>query len=101
MSTLIWISASGILMSAIALIGSVTLVLQETTLKKILLPLVALAAGTLLGGALFHMIPASVDRLGNNISIYAWILVGFTFFLGLEQFLQWHHCHRAQASTAP
>ena len=101
MSTLIWISASGILMSAIALIGSVTLVLQETTLKKILLPLVALAAGTLLGGALFHMIPASVDRLGNNISIYAWILVGFTFFLGLEQFLQWHHCHRAPSEHRP
>ena len=52
MSTLIWIAASGILMSAIALIGSVTLILQETTLKKILLPLVALAAGTLLGQAL-------------------------------------------------
>ena len=78
-------------MSAIALVGSVTLVLREETLKKLLLPLVALASGTLLGGALFHMIPASVDELGNHLSIYIWILVGFALFLGLEQFLHWHH----------
>jgi hypothetical protein len=32
MSTLIWILGSGILMSAIALIGSVTLFIQEATL---------------------------------------------------------------------
>lgn len=88
-------------MSAIALVGSVTLVLQEKTLKKLLLPLVALAAGTLLGGALFHMIPASVDKLGNDLRIYVWIIVGFTVFLGLEQFLHWHHCHRAPSEHRP
>jgi zinc and cadmium transporter len=101
MSTFLWIASSGILMSAIALVGSVTLVLKETTLKKLLLPLVALAAGTLLGGALFHMIPASVDKLGNDLWIYVWILVGFTLFLGLEQFLHWHHCHRTPSEHRP
>jgi zinc and cadmium transporter len=101
MSTLIWILGSGILMSAIALIGSVTLFIREATLKKLLLPLVALAAGTLLGGALFHMIPASVDKLGNRLSIYVWILLGFAIFLGLEQFLHWHHCHRAPSEHRP
>lgn len=101
MSTFLWIFCSGMLMSAIALVGSVTLVLQEKTLKKLLLPLVALAAGTLLGGALFHMIPASVDKLGNDLRIYVWIIVGFTVFLGLEQFLHWHHCHRAPSEHRP
>lgn len=81
-------------MSAIALVGSGTLVLRETTLKKLLLPLVALASGTLLGGALFHMIPASVEKLGNRLSIYIWVLVGFSIFFALEQFMHWHHCHR-------
>jgi len=88
-------------MSAIALIGSVTLCFQEATLKKLLLPLVALAAGTLLGGALFHMIPAAVDKLGNDLWIYIWILVGFALFLALEQFLHWHHCHRAPSEHRP
>ena len=52
MPTILWIISSGLLMSVIALIGSVTLFLNEATLKKLLLPLVALAAGSLLGGAL-------------------------------------------------
>jgi zinc and cadmium transporter len=101
MTTFAWIVFSGLLMSAIALVGSLTLVLREETLKKLLLPMVALAAGTLLGGALFHMIPASVDKLGNELSIYIWILIGFGIFLGLEQFLHWHHCHRAVSEHRP
>jgi zinc and cadmium transporter len=101
MTTFFWIVASGILMSAIALVGSVTLVLHETTLRRLVLPLVALAAGTLLGGALFHMIPAAVDKLGNDLSIYVWIVMGFAFFLALEQFLHWHHCHRAPSEHRP
>lgn len=88
-------------MSAIALIGSVTLFLSEATLKKILLPLVALAAGTLLGGALLHMVPAAIEASGNRASIYLWVLVGFTLFLALEQFLHWHHCHRAPSEHRP
>jgi zinc and cadmium transporter len=101
MTTFLWILFSGILMSAIALVGSLTLVLREENLKTLLLPLVALAAGTLLGGALFHMIPASVDKLGNQLSIYVWILFGFAIFLGLEQFLHWHHCHRTPSEHRP
>lgn len=101
MTIFLWIVLGGLLMSAIALVGSVTLILREETLKKLLLPLVALAAGTLLGGALFHMIPASVDKLGNQLSIYTWVLIGFAVFLGLEQFLHWHHCHRAPSEHRP
>jgi zinc and cadmium transporter len=101
MTTFFWIFFSGLLMSAIALVGSLTLVLQEATLKKILLPLVALAAGTLLGGALLHMIPAAIEKSGNHVSIYLWILLGFTLFLALEQFLHWHHCHRTPSEHRP
>jgi zinc and cadmium transporter len=98
---LAWIIASGVLMSAIALVGSVTLFLRETTLKKLLLPLVSLAAGTLLGGALLHMLPAAIEKSGNRPSIYLWTLLGFTLFLALEQFLHWHHCHRAPSEHRP
>jgi zinc and cadmium transporter len=101
MPTLLWIVAGGILMSAIALVGGVTLLLPEPTLKKILRPLVALAAGTLLGGAMFHMIPAAVETFGNGLWIYIWILVGFALFFVLEQFLHWHHCHRVPHEHRP
>jgi zinc and cadmium transporter len=97
MSTLAWIISSGILMSAIALIGSVTLFLKDTTLQRIILPLVAFAAGSLIGGAFFHMIPAGMTTYGGDETFYLWVLLGFTVFLGLEQLLHWHHCRRAGA----
>jgi zinc and cadmium transporter len=101
MTTFFWIFFSGLLMSAIALVGSLTLFLQEATLKKLLLPLVSLAAGTLLGGALLHMLPAAIEKSGNQASVYLWTLLGFTLFLALEQFLHWHHCHRAPSEHRP
>jgi zinc and cadmium transporter len=97
MSTLAWIVTSGLLMSAIALVGSVTLVLKESTLQRILLPLVGFSAGSLIGGAFFYMIPAGLAAYGSGISFFAWILSGFTVFFALEQFLHWHHCRRAAA----
>jgi zinc and cadmium transporter len=96
MTTFLWILLSGTLMSAVALVGSVTLVLSESTLKKILLPLVAFAAGSLIGGALFHMIPASLTTMPVMITL-RWVALGFLLFFALEQFLHWHHCHRAYA----
>ncbi len=63
MDTLYWIIGSSLLMSAIAMVGSVTLLLKAETLQRILLPLVAFAAGSLIGGAFFHMIPAGLDAL--------------------------------------
>jgi zinc and cadmium transporter len=98
MSTLGWIIGSSLLMSAIALVGSVTLVLKEETLQRIILPLVAFAAGSLIGGAFFHMIPAGIAQSGNSTTFYVWILAGFSSFFALEQLLHWHHCHRASAS---
>jgi len=98
MDTLYWIIGSSLLMSAIAMVGSVTLLIKASTLQRLLLPLVAFAAGSLIGGAFFHMIPAGLEAFGNSTWFYAWILLGFCVFFGLEQLLHWHHCHRAQAS---
>jgi zinc and cadmium transporter len=94
MSTFGWIFVSGVAMSALALVGSVTALLRPETLRRILLPLVAFAAGTLLGGALLHMMPAAVSISGPRLSVFAWVLVGFAAFFALEQFLHWHHSHR-------
>jgi zinc and cadmium transporter len=96
MTTFLWILLGGILMSALALVGSVTLVLRESTLKKLLLPLVSFAAGSLIGGALFHMLPASLASM-PMLTALRWVAAGFLLFFALEQFLHWHHCHRASA----
>lgn len=98
MSELGWIAVGGLLMSAIALVGGVTTLLRPATLELILLPMVALAAGTLLGGAFFHMIPQGSAEL-TAMSGATWLMCGFTSFLMLEQFLNWHHSHRGSSQT--
>lgn len=95
-NTLIWILVGGLLMSAIALIGGLTTLLKPARLERLLLPLIALAAGSLLGGAFFHMIPQGTAGLGM-LAAGIWLLAGFTTFLGLELFLHWHQSHHARA----
>ena len=97
MTTFLWILLSGLLMSAVALVGSLTLLLPEATLNRIVMPLVAFAAGSLLGGAFFHMLPAAAARTEDLAWVFLWVMLGFALFFALEQFLHWHHCHRASA----
>ncbi|MBK9561328.1 MAG: ZIP family metal transporter [Candidatus Microthrix sp.] len=93
MSTLGWIILGGVGMSAIALVGGLAALLPQPVLDRILLPIVGLAAGSLLGGAFFHMLPSAVDTLGNGLAVYVWVVAGFVSFFALEQALHWHHCH--------
>jgi zinc and cadmium transporter len=83
-------------MGALSLVGAVTLLLPGKAVKRLLLPLVAFAAGSLVGGALFHMIPAALIAMPPMTAL-GWVALGFLVFLGLEQFLHWQHCHRAHA----
>jgi zinc and cadmium transporter len=100
MITLAWIVAGGLAMGAISLVGSLTLLLDEETQRRLTRPLVAFAAGSLLGGALLHMIPeASAQTPG--MAPYVSVLAGFSLFLAIEQFLHWHHCHRETADCRP
>ena len=93
MSVLLWILLFGLLMSCIALVGGLTLILREDLWRAIILPLVAFAAGSLLGGATFVMMPAAVEKMGNHTVVYLWLNAGFLLFYGLEEFLHWHHSH--------
>jgi zinc and cadmium transporter len=93
METLLWIIGSSLIMCAIALVGSVTFFMRETTLHKFISFFMAIAAGSLLGGAFFHLLPAGVEEAGPSIMPYIWVAIGFSVFLLLEQFLHWHHCH--------
>lgn len=79
------------------MVGSVTLILKPETLDRLLLPLVAFAAGSLIGGAFFHMIPAAIAEMGDILNVGLAIVAGFTVFFLLEQLLHWHHCHRASS----
>jgi zinc and cadmium transporter len=93
LSTLAWILSSAVAMSAIAWVGLLAAALKETQLKAILLPLVAFAAGSLLGGALLHLLPEAVAARGPGLGTFLPVLAGFALFFLMEQFLSWHHAH--------
>jgi zinc and cadmium transporter len=97
MALLWWIIGSGLAMSALSLVGSVTLLLSGATMRRLITPLVALAAGSLLGGAFFHMLPAATRSMPDPVLVSLWTMLGFAVFLALEQFLHWHHCHRVES----
>ncbi len=102
MGALGWIICGGLLMSMIALVGVVTFALPERTRERLILPLVAFSAGSLLGGALLHLIPEAIERSDGAMTVYLWVLAGFTSFLAFEQFLHWHHWHSdAPEVTSP
>jgi len=94
MTTLALIIAVTLAMSAISLIGALTLVFNEKLLKKITITLVAFSAGALIGGAFLHLIPEAVQETDDVMFVMLWLLAGFILFFVLEQFIQWHHCHR-------
>jgi zinc and cadmium transporter len=101
MEPLAWILIGGFLMSAIAMVGGITTVAPPAALERLLLPMVALAAGTLLGGAFFHMLPEGMSSL-VPLDAAVWLTAGFSAFLLLEQFLHWHHSHRGgEAARKP
>ena len=99
MTVFLWILAGGLVMSAVALVGSLTLLLHPGALERLLRPMVAFAAGTLLGGALLHMLPGAVATMGSGPAVFLWVLAGFAVFFALEQFLHWRHCHHEYAGT--
>lgn len=101
MSTLALIVVAGVAMSVLALSGSVTLLLPPAQFDRIVPVLVALAAGTLIGGAVLHLLPEAVGAMGSGLDAYLWLLAGFVSFLLLEQFLHWHHCHRPVGRHGP
>ncbi len=93
MNILIWIIISAFVVSLAAWTGAITLIFKEEILKKLLLPLVAFSAGSLIGGAFLHLIPEALEKK-TSLNVFVWVLVGFSIFFLMEQFLHWHHCHR-------
>lgn len=80
-----------LIVSAISLVGVLTLFIKKDLLDKLLLSMVALAAGVLLGGGFLHLLPEAVEPLGEAAFIYT--IGGLVLFFCLERVLQWRHCH--------
>ena len=90
-STLYTVLAT-IVISLTAFIGFFTLSLNEKTLHRMLFVLVAYSAGTILGAALFDLLPEAVELVDEAL-VFPLVAGGFVFFLFLERVIYWYHGH--------
>lgn len=81
-----------LMISGLSLIGIFTMSLHHDRLHRILLVLVAYSAGTILGVALFDLLPEAIEIVDEHI-VFPIVAGGFVFFLLLERFLYWYHGH--------
>ncbi len=93
MSPLVASIIATVIVSLIALVGIFPLLLKKNLLNKIIFILVAFSAGSLLGGAMLHLLPEAVRKFESE-NIFIYVLVGFSLFFIIERLLRWHHCHK-------
>tara|TARA_Y100000310_G_C20435367_1_gene693460 strand:- start:14 stop:760 length:747 start_codon:yes stop_codon:yes gene_type:complete len=93
LSTLTWIILMTLANGVVALIGAFILLISKRDLNKILIFLVAFAIGSLIGGAVFHLIPEALEEL-SSITTFGVGFLGVIVFYSLEKFLHWRHCHK-------
>ena len=92
MNTLAVITAANLLVSLGSLAGIMTLTMSRQKLNRILLVLVALSAGSMMGGAFFHLLPEAAKSLEID-QVYLIVFAAFTLFFLIEKLLYWRHCH--------
>lgn len=93
MNTLSPLAASllaALVVSLMAFVGYGSLLLARRQLSTILSEIVAFAAGGLLGGAFFHLLPESVELGGPTFEL---TLLGILVFFALDSLLWIYHCH--------
>lgn len=93
MTNFFWAILASIAVSLISLLGAFALFFNEKLLERILVLLVGFSAGGLIGGAFLHILPETLEQYQNN-NIFIYAIGGFIFFLILEKYFHWRHCHK-------
>jgi zinc and cadmium transporter len=73
------------LVAGASFMGMVALAFSPQRLSRVVPPLVSLAAGALLGTAFGHLLPESVERVGEGRKLSALLLAGFVTFFVIEK----------------
>ena len=93
MAAILYTIVSVIIVSLVSFVGVFSLSFKDKFLKKILLFLVSLSAGTLFGGAFLHLLPETIGERGFSLQVSLTILAGILVFFILEKFVHLHHHH--------
>ncbi len=88
---LIFVSVAAI--SALSFIGLAFFCISEATIRRLLLPLVAISTGVILGDVFLHMVPEMLNGEGASSQGALILLLGILVSFSIEKFIHWHHCH--------
>ncbi|MEK6872583.1 MAG: ZIP family metal transporter [Nanoarchaeota archaeon] len=99
LSILTWIIIITVINGLLAFAGLIFFFNSHKT-NRILILLVSFTTGALIGGAFFHFIPESLEKL-TIIQTTSITIIGFILFLFLEKILYWRHCHDGKCDEHP
>lgn len=97
----VWFNSiiSVVLVSAVSLVGVITLFRDGRFLNKTLFFLISFSAGALLGDAFLHILPELSESGGLELSTVGYILGAILLFFILERVIRWHHHHAEEQET--
>ena len=85
--------------SVVSLVGAAALTLPGMRSHRFLLVLVALAAGTLVGDAFFHLLPEAAPSWEDDLAgLGLFLIAGFVAFFALEIAVRSRHAHLESAT---
>ncbi len=99
MHELFFILLATISVSLLSLIGALTTSFNHKSLDRFLHLLVALAAGTLLGNAFFHLLPEGLEHSPSVETFTLTVVLAYCAFFLMEKILHWRHCHTHNCDT--
>ncbi len=98
MQALFYSLLAALSVSTISLVGILIIGTSKKKLEVVLFYLISFSAGSLLGGAFFHLLPEALEG-AEALNVFKVVLVGFILFFVLERILRWHHCHKMDCDT--
>jgi zinc and cadmium transporter len=78
--------------SLLSLVGLFFFSWKHELINRLVLSLVAFAAGTMLGSAFLHLLPEALEQ-STAQTVFLSLLAGFVLFFAIERLLHWRHCH--------
>lgn len=100
MTSMILAVLAALLISAISLIGILTIHWSKTKVTHLVTFFVPLAAGTMLGSVFFHLLPEAAELI-PEASFFPLLLLSFLIFVLIEKAFHWRHCHQEDCSIHP
>lgn len=92
---------SVIIISVVSLVGVLSLFFKGKKMTRLILFLVSFSAGSLFGGAIFHILPETFEEFGFGLATQIYFIAGILSFFIIEKFVQWRHCHIPTSKDHP